>query len=136
MVRQRPFAIPMFIMEPKPLIRFLLSTKITGIIHTVKYLLLSSAIRPVPHIAVLPVPSPPDMTFSDDNSDYDEGHGQQEGEYSDCDPLFGASCTLSEPHLLTKEGLNDILLDFNISKKKALLCTQQSTGRTSIVGHS
>jgi len=61
------------------------------------------------------------MTFSDDNSDYD-GHGQLEGEYSDCDPIFRASCTLSETNLLTK-GLNDTLLDFNMSRKTS--CTRR-----------
>jgi len=128
MVRQRPFAVPMFTMEPKPPTGFSLSTKITGILHTVKYPLLSSAIRPVPQIAVSPVPSPPDMTFSDDNSDYGEGHGQQEEEYSDCDPIFRASCILSEHHLLTKEGLNDTLLDFNMSKKTSYTCRYKRLG--------
>jgi hypothetical protein len=74
-------------MEPKQLIRFRISTKIRGIAsiprHTVKYLLLSSAIRAVPHIADLPVTRPPYMTFGDDNSDSDEGHGQKEGKNYD-----------------------------------------------------
>jgi len=108
-------------MEPKPLIRILLLTKITGITsipkHTVKYLNLSSAITPVPHSADLPVSKPPDMSFSDDNSDSDEGHGQQEGKNSDCDPTFGASCTPSESHLQIQEDLNDSVRDFNMSGK-------------------
>jgi hypothetical protein len=89
----------MVTLEPKQLIRILLSTKVTGITsipkHTVKYLLLSSAIRPVPKSEDLPVPKPPDMTYSDNNSDYDEYHGQQEGENSDCVPKFGTNCTQS-----------------------------------------
>ena len=82
-----------------------ISAKITGIVHTVKYLILSSAIRLVPHIAVLHVSRSPGMTFSDDSSDYDEAH-RQEGEYFNYDPIFGAGFTQSEPNLLTKEDLN------------------------------
>jgi hypothetical protein len=111
-------------MEPKQLIPFLLSTKITGISSipklTVKHLVLSPAVRPVPQYAYLTVPNPGDMTFSDENSDYDESHGQQEGKTSGCDPTFGKSCTPSEPNLLTKEDLNNPVRDFNMSKKQAV----------------
>jgi hypothetical protein len=44
----------------------------------------------------LPMPkSPANLTFSDENSNSDEDHGQQEGDSIDCDPTFEASC----PHL-------------------------------------
>jgi hypothetical protein len=46
--------------------------------------------------------SPENVTFSDDNSDSDEDSVEQEGDNVDCDPTIGASCSSSEPHLLTQ----------------------------------
>jgi hypothetical protein len=57
------------------------------------------------------------MTFSDDNSDSDEGDGKQKGQNSDRDPKFGASFTPSEPHLLKQEDLNNAVCDFIMSEK-------------------
>jgi hypothetical protein len=37
----------------------------------------------------------------------------------DCDPIFEASCSSSEPHLLIQEDSNDLVRDFNLSKKQA-----------------
>jgi hypothetical protein len=56
------------------------------------------------------------MTVSDDNSNYDEDHGQQEEDNVDCDPKFEASYFSSEPDLLTQGDLNDLLRDLNLSK--------------------
>jgi hypothetical protein len=72
--------------------------------------------RPVPHSKELPVTKPPENpTFSDDNSDSDEDHGQYKGDNVDCDPTFKASCSPSEPHLLTQGDLHDLARDLNFS---------------------
>ena len=63
--------------------------------------------------------SPVKLTFSDDNSNSDENHGQQEVENIDCDPTFEASCSSSEPHLLSQGDLNDLVRDLNLSEKQA-----------------
>jgi hypothetical protein len=40
------------------------------------------------------------LTFSDDSSNSDEDHGQQEEDNFDCDPTFEARCSSSEHQLL------------------------------------
>jgi hypothetical protein len=71
-------------------------------------------------VKILSVPnSPVNLTFSDDNSNSDEDHGQQEGENVDCDPTFEASCSSSESHLLTQGYLNDLVRDLNLTEKQA-----------------
>jgi hypothetical protein len=102
--RQTPFAVPMIWGEPKDHYCYCCLTNIARITikskQTVKCPDLSSAMRPVPHSEWLPVPKPPKSDFSDDTSDYDEDHGQQEGENVDCDPPSEASRSSSEPHVL------------------------------------
>jgi len=74
--------------------------------------------RPVPHSGEFPVIKPSEnLTFSHDNSDSDEDHGQQEGENVDGDPTFEASCFSSEPHL-TQGDLNDFVRDLSLSNSK------------------
>jgi hypothetical protein len=126
--RQMLFAIPMVRRESKDHTSdcYFCLANITGIAskskHTVKYPDLPSAIRPVPHSEELPLPKPPEkLTFSDDSSDYDEVHGQQEGDNVDCDPTFEASWSSPEPRLLTQGDLNDLVRDLNLSKKQGEL---------------
>jgi hypothetical protein len=89
--------------------------------HKMKCPNVSSAMRPVPHSEELPVTKPPENpTFSDDNADSDEDHGQYEGDNVDCDPTFKASCSLSEPHFLTQGDLTDLARDLNFSLKNKL----------------
>jgi len=77
--------------------------------------------RPVPQIEGLPVSKfSGNLTFSDDNSDPDEDHGQQEGDNVDCDPTFETSGSSSEPSLLTQEHLH-LVRDLNLSKSNLLL---------------
>ena len=64
------------------------------------YPVLPSAVRPVPHSEDLLVPKP--LIFNNDNSGYDECRGQQEGDNVDFDPTSEASCSTSEPHLLSE----------------------------------
>jgi hypothetical protein len=90
--------------------------------HTVKYPDLPSAMRPVPHSEQLSTPKPlENLAFSDDNSDSDKDHGQQDGEHFDCVWTFEGSCSSIEPHLLTEDNINDLVRDFNLSKKQAEL---------------
>ena len=73
-------------------------TSITGVTakakHTVQYPNLSSAMRPVPHSAELPVPKPPpNMTLSDSESrdeDVDQANNSM-----DCDPTFAGASSFS-----------------------------------------
>jgi hypothetical protein len=66
----------------------------------------------------LPAPKPPEyLTFSDNNSDSDEDHGEQEGSNVECDPTYEGSCS-PDHHLLTQGHLNDLLRNLNLSKKK------------------
>jgi hypothetical protein len=87
--------------------------------HTVKYTYLSSAMSPVPHSAELPPKPLENLTFSNNNSDYDDDHRQQEGKNVYCDPTFEASCFSPEPLLLTQRDLNDLVRDLNLSKKSS-----------------
>jgi hypothetical protein len=97
--------------------------------HAVKYPDLPSAMWPVPHSAELPVPKAPEnLTFSNDNSDSDEVHGQQEGDNVDCDLTFEASCYSPQPHLLTRGNLNDLVRDLHLSKKQAELLDSRLKG--------
>jgi hypothetical protein len=69
----------------------------------VKYPDLPSAVTPVAHSGELPVPKPPEnLTFNDDRFDSDEDRVEQEGDNVDCDRIFEASCSSSEPRLLTQ----------------------------------
>ncbi|UYV67912.1 hypothetical protein LAZ67_5002474 [Cordylochernes scorpioides] len=74
--RHMPFAVQMIWREPKDHSSdcYFCLTKTTGITsksrHTVEYPDLPSAMRPVPHSDILPVPQPPEnVIFSDDDSD-------------------------------------------------------------------
>ncbi|UYV64915.1 hypothetical protein LAZ67_3002413 [Cordylochernes scorpioides] len=77
--RHMPFAVPMIWREPKDHSSdcYFCLTKTTAITsksrHTVEYPDLPSAMRPVPHSDILPVPQPPEnVIFSDDDSDRQE----------------------------------------------------------------
>ncbi|UYV74282.1 hypothetical protein LAZ67_11002855 [Cordylochernes scorpioides] len=80
---------------------------------TVEYPDLPSAMIPVPHSDILPVPQPPEnVIFSDDDSD-------RRGQQSD-DTKFEVGAS-SEPHLLTQGDLNDLVRDLDLSKKQSEL---------------
>ena len=88
--------------------------------YTVKYSDFPSAVRPVAHNEELPVPNPPDnLTFSSDNSDSDDDHGQQEGDNADCYPTYEASCSSFKLPVLTQGDLNNLVHDLNLSIKQA-----------------
>jgi hypothetical protein len=54
----------------------------------------------------------------DEDSSTVEAALEQVGETFDCDPTFEASCSSSEPHLLTQGDLNDLVRDLNLPKKR------------------
>jgi hypothetical protein len=88
-------------------------TNITGITskskHTVKYPNVPSALRPVPHNEELPIPKPPaNVNMDDEDSAIDEADLEQ----------VEASCSSSEPNLLTQGDLNDLVRNLNLSKKR------------------
>jgi hypothetical protein len=58
--------------------------------------------RPIPHNEALPIPKPPANVIVD-NEDFTTDE---------------ASCSSSEPHLLTQGDLNDLVRDLNLSKKR------------------
>ncbi|UYV80495.1 hypothetical protein LAZ67_19000325 [Cordylochernes scorpioides] len=88
--------------------------------HTVEYPDLPSAMRPVPHSDILPVPQPPEnVIFSDDDSD------RREQQWDDTNFEAGA---LSEPHLLTQGDLNDLVRDLDLSKKQSELLGSRLKG--------
>jgi len=106
-------------------------TSITGVTakskHTVQYLNLPSAMRPVPHSAELPVPKPPtNMTLSDSESN-DEDVGQANNNM-DCEPKFAGSCSSSEPNLLTQGDQYDIVRDLKLSKMETELSGSRLKG--------
>jgi hypothetical protein len=77
----------------------------SNIEHKAKYTDLSSAMRLVPLSEDLP-PNPQEkLTFSNDNSDSDDDHGQQERENVYCNPTFAAVSFTYKPHLLTQRYL-------------------------------
>ena len=81
---------------------------------------LPRSMRPVTHIAGLPVPKlPTNMTLSDSESS-DEDVGQANNN-KDCDPTFAGACSSNESNLLTQGNLNDIVHDLNLSKEQAEL---------------
>jgi len=71
--------------------------------------------------------------FSNDNSDSDEDHGQQEWDNVDCDPTSEASSSSSEPSLLTQEYLNDLVRDLNLSLKKTSWTLKFQTKRVELL---
>ncbi|UYV71887.1 hypothetical protein LAZ67_9000882 [Cordylochernes scorpioides] len=124
--RHMPFAVPMIWREPKDHSSdcYFCLTKTTGITsksrHTVEYPDLPSAMRPVPHSDILPVPQPPEsVIFSDDDSD------RREQQWDDTNFEAGA---LSEPHLLTQGDLNDLVRDLDLSKKQSELLGSRLKG--------
>ncbi|UYV65551.1 hypothetical protein LAZ67_3004671 [Cordylochernes scorpioides] len=124
--RHMPFVVPMIWREPKDHSSdcYFCLTKTTGITsksrHTVEYPDLPSAMRPVPHSDILPVPQPPEnVIFSDDDSD------RREQQWDDTNFETGA---LSEPHLLTQGDLNDLVRDLDLSKKQSELLGSRLKG--------
>ncbi|UYV70340.1 hypothetical protein LAZ67_7002571 [Cordylochernes scorpioides] len=86
--------------------------------RTVEYPDLPSAMRPVLHSDILPVPQPPEnVIFSDDDSD------RREQQWDETNFEAGS---LSEPHLLTQGDLNDLvrsrLKGWNLLHKGTKVC--------------
>jgi hypothetical protein len=119
------FAVPLVWREPKDC--YFCLTNITGITsskskHTVKYPNVPSAMRPVPH------KPPANVIMNDEDSATDEADLEWVGETFECYPTFEASCSSSEPHLLTQGDLNDLVCDLNLSKKEAEILVSMLKG--------
>jgi hypothetical protein len=78
--------------------------------------------RPVPH------KPPANVIVDDEDSATDEADLEWVGETFECYPTFEASCSSSEPHLLTQGDLNDLVCDFNLSKKEAEILVSRLKG--------
>jgi hypothetical protein len=48
----------------------------------------------------------------------DEADLEYVGETFDCGPTYEASCSSSEPHLLTQGDVNDLVSNLNFSKNR------------------
>jgi hypothetical protein len=57
--------------------------------------------------------------MDDEDCATDEADLEQVGETFDFYPKFEASCSSSEPHLLTQGDINDLVSDLYLSKKEA-----------------
>lgn len=67
---------------------------------------LPTTVRPVSHSEELSVSQPPEnLTFSDDNYNSVEDHGQLKGTILICELTLESSCPLSELHLLTQTDI-------------------------------
>ena len=119
-----PFAVPMIWREPRDHITdcYFCLTKVSGFSSknksNIEYPSLDSAIRPVPHSAELPIPTPPvskqllsssDESSTDSDEDVDELHDTYE------------ACTSNDPHLISQTELNDLVRDLNLSKQQSEL---------------
>jgi hypothetical protein len=58
----------------------------------------------------------------------DKSDLQYVGETFDCDPTFAASCSFSEPHLLTQGDLNYLVHRLNLSKNEAKILASRFKG--------
>jgi len=83
--------------------------------------------RPVSHSVELPVPKPPTNMMLSDSESSDEDVGQANNNM-DCDPTFAGACSSNETHQLTQGDLNDIVHNFNLSKKQAELLGSKLKG--------
>jgi hypothetical protein len=54
------------------------------------------------------------VIVDDEDSATDEADLEQVGETFDCDLTFEASCSSSEPHILTQGDLKDLVCDLNL----------------------
>jgi hypothetical protein len=108
--------------------RYFCLTKISGISlkskHSIQYLSLPSAVRPVLHSQDLPFPKPPEKWTIDDDSSDDEPIPMEQ---DITDPDFQPS-TSNEPHLISQGELNDLVRDLNLSKSRAELLGSRLQG--------
>lgn len=134
--RKMQFAVPMIWREPNDHITdcYFCLTNIVGIgpksKHTVQYPSLPSASRPIQHSDELPVPKPPEswnldeeVEILDSLSDHTENLNINEN-----DPLFEAPGCSTQPHLISRAELNDLIRDLNLSKSQSELLASRLKG--------
>ena len=100
-------------------------TNITGFIHLlgkkIKYPNLRSAMRPVPHSDVLPVPTPPvnkDLLSSSDEEMPSRENSAESISLEDIESTYSGTRG-NEPHWITPEDLNDLARDLYMSKQQS-----------------
>jgi hypothetical protein len=130
--RHMPFAVPMIRTEPTGHVSdcYFCLTAIKGITtkskHTMKYPDLSSAKRPIPHSAELPVPTCPNRLDTQEPVASQDDNLETECE---CDSTYEPKpSTSKESHLLAQGDLNDLVRDLNLSKKQAELLGSRLNG--------
>jgi len=127
----KPFVVPMVCREPSnhiPDSYFRVVPLVSGGITmkkkwTVVYPNIPSAILPVPHGEEISVPEPP-KKFTIDSEDEDEGEspsGSPEPPASTEPHVSHGMSSAPQPHILTQDGLNDLVRNLELSKSKAEL---------------
>ena len=85
--------------------------------HGIQYPNIPSAIRPVPHGEILPVPKAPEKyTLDLDKQEIESSEFPMSSQES-----YIASCISHEPHFISQNELNDLVWDLELSKTKSEL---------------
>lgn len=120
--KSMPFAVPMIWREPKNHANdcYFCMTNISGFSKKHKSKILypdcRSAIKPVPHGADLPVPTPPTASLLED-----EEPSPEEMASSDSEDIYGASSLEPKRLLVNQQRLNDLVRDMSLTKDNAEL---------------
>ena len=123
------FAVPMVWREPRnhPDDCYFCLTNITGFNASsrkkIKYPILLSAMRPVPHSDDLPVPTPPvnkDLRSSSDEEMPSREDSAESISLEDFESTYSGTSG-NEPHWITQEDLNDLARDLYLSKQQSEL---------------
>ena len=89
--------------------------------HGIQYPNISSAIRPVPHGEILPVPKAPEKyTIDSDKQEIESSASSSEFRMSSQES-YTASCISHEPHFISQNELNDLVRDLELCKTKSEL---------------
>ena len=89
--------------------------------HGIQYPNIPSAIRPVPHGEILPVPKAPEKYTLDSNEQEIESSASS-GEFPmSSQESYVASCISHEPHFISQNELNDLVWDLELPKTKSEL---------------
>ena len=89
--------------------------------HGIQYPNIPSAIRPVPHGEILPVPKAPEK-YTLDSDEQEIESSASSGEFPmSSQESYVASCISHEPHFISQNELNDLVRDFELPKTKSEL---------------
>ena len=85
--------------------------------QSIQYPNIPSAIRPVPHRELLPVPEPPER-FTLDSEDEESLSLASSSGLSKSQESYDTPCISNEPHLITQNELHDLIGTWNYLKLK------------------